>query len=210
LNFAADEFINETRREISEFRKRASWLKRSGNITSIVVAVIVITALLQAVLRGIYAFGAQRQVKSIWVLFDQYTGLIWHFVAALPLPKTLPRNNDWAPWALTLAFYLSITLFCVALKSRAQRLRATADEAEKTLNFQAPLLMQMSAFAAAHGTAQSANIGSVSGSGNTVNATNTINHILHQADEKKWWEKPGGLLLVAAASAAINKALHLS
>jgi hypothetical protein len=49
--------------------------------------------------------------------------------------------------------------------------------------------MQMSAFAAGVGNAQSANVGNVSGRGNTVNATNSITNVLQKADEKKWSEK---------------------
>jgi hypothetical protein len=151
-----------------------------------------------------------RSVLSVRPDFDQLHWPDMAFLLRAALPKTMPRENDWAPWAVTLAFYGSAALFCVVLKSRAQRLTLAAGETEKTLNLQAPLLTQMSAFAAAHGTAQSANIGSVSGTGNMVNATNSITHVLHKADEKKLSEKLWSPLGIAIASALLNKLLHLS
>ncbi len=90
------------------------------------------------------------------------------------------------------------------LKNRAVRLKAAAKEAEQTLSLQAPLLMQMSAFANAYGAAQSANVGNVSGAGNTVNVTNTINHALEKASEKKITDKFWIPLAVAAATALLN------
>jgi hypothetical protein len=133
--FNAQEFIAENRRQIADFRSRGRWLKLAGNGSFIIAASIVITALIQALLRGLNSCGAHRQALQIWNFFGEYAGAIWRFVLALPLPKTIPRGNeDLLPWGVTLGFYLGIALFCVGLKSRAQRLRATADEAEKTLN----------------------------------------------------------------------------
>jgi hypothetical protein len=110
---------------------------------------------------------------------------------------------------LFLAFYLLICLSVATLNTRSVRLKNTADEAERTLNLQAPLLMQMSTFAAAAN--QKINVG-VAGIGNFINAnaTNSITNILHSADEKAWWEKPWGLVTLAAITAAVNKLLRLS
>lgn len=170
---------------------------------------IITTALLQAILRGLYAFGAHRQAETIWALLGQNLHLLWVFVLALPLPKTLPRGNeDFLPWVVFLAFYAGIMLFCGFLRSRGITLRKIADKAEETLNLQAPLLMQMSAFAAAAG--QSANVGSVSGSGNTVTATNSVTHVLHEGEKKNITAKLMIPIAVSVGAAVINHFLHLT
>ncbi len=78
--------------------------------------------------------------------------MLWSFVASLPFPKALPEANYYLPWIFFLVFYVCFILSAAGLKNRTIRLKAAAKEAEQTLNLQAPLLMQMSAFAAAYGT----------------------------------------------------------
>src|SRR5947209_8124281 len=132
MNFNAERFIRDSRRKISEFRSRSTWFKAAGNITALVVAVIIMTALLQAMLHGLYAFGAHRQAETIWAFLGRNLHLLWVFVLALPFPKTLPRGNeDFLPWVVFLAFYAGIMLFCGFLKSRGITLRRIADKAEE-------------------------------------------------------------------------------
>ncbi len=204
--FDYQEFITETLSRIAVFRHKALWLMIAGNVTVLVVAAIVVSALVQATLRGLYSFGAQRQAIGLWTFCDQHIHLLWLFVLVLPLPKTLLRGNeDIMPWVLTMVFYAGIILFTVALKQWAIRLKKAADRAEETLDFQAPLLKQMAALAR-----QSGSIGTVTGNSNIVNATNTITHILRNAEmqslsTKLWWP-----LIAAIGAAALIKALHLS
>ena len=173
---------------------------------ALVVAAIVISALLQAIIRGLYGFGAHQQAIGLWQFFDQHVHPLWVFVLVLPLPKTLPHyTGDMMPWVLTLVFYAGVILFATALKNWAVRLKKAADKVEETLNFQAPLLMQMASFGG-----QISSIGRVSGNGNTVNATNSITHVLRDAEEqslatKLWWP-----LIVAIGAAVLSKMMHLS
>lgn len=209
MNFDAERFIRETERKIREFRSRATWLKVAANISAAVAVIIVITALLQAMLRALYAFGAHRQAQTIWTFFVQNVRLLWLFVLALPFPKTMPHGNgDFLPWGMTLAFYACIILVCAVLKNRGITLRKIADKAEETLNLQAPLLMQMSAFAAAAG--QSAKVGNISGNGNTVNATNSVTHILHEGENQNLLWKILIPIGGAVAAAIVNHFLHLT
>ncbi len=204
--FDYQEFISETRRRIAAFRQKAIWLKIAGNVTALFVAAIVISALLQAIIRAVYSFGAHRQALVLWDFFDQHVHLLWGFVLVLPFPKTLPRGSeDIMPWTVTMAFYAGVILFAVALKEWAIRLKKAADKAEETLNFQAPLLMQMASFAN-----QVSSIENVSGTGNTVNATNSVTHVLREAEHQNlssrlWWP-----LGVAVGAAILNKLMHLS
>ena len=181
MNFDAERFIRETQRKISHFRSRSTWFKVGGNITAVVVAAIMITALLQATLRALYAFGAHRQAQTMWSFLSETLHPLWLFVLSLPVPRSLPNQNDSIlPWALFLSFFTGITLFCAFLKSRGVTLRKLADKAEETLGLQAPLLMQISAFVAA---GQSSNVGNVSGNGNTISATNSVTHVLHEGEK---------------------------
>ncbi len=209
MNFDAEQFIRNTQRKINEFRSRATWLKLAGNITALVVAIIVITALLQAILRGIYAFGAHRQAEAIWLFFSQNLHVLWTVILALPLPKTLPHgNDDLLPWGVTMAFYIGIIAVCAVLKNRGVSLRRIADKAEETLNLQAPLLMQMSEFART--ADQSIKIGNVSGNGNNFSPTNKIVHVLHEGEKQNLLWKILVPLGVAVAAGLINRYLHLT
>ena len=209
MNFDAERFIRENQRKISEFRSRSMWFKVAGNMAAIIVAVIISTALLQAILRGLYALGAHRQAETIWAFLGQNLRLLWIFVLTLPLPKRLPHgSDDVLPWVVSLAFYAGIMLFCTFLKSRGITLRKIADKAEETLNLQVPLLLQMSAFAAA--TGQSAKVGNVSGSGNIVNATNSVTHVLHEGETQNATAKLMIPIAVSVGAGIINHLLHLT
>ena len=87
-------------------------------------------------------------------------------------------------------------------------MRKISDKAEETLNLQAPLLMQMSAFAAAAG--QSAKVGDVSGNCNTVNATNSTTHVLHEGEKNNPTAKLAIPIAVSVGAAIINHFLHLT
>ncbi len=153
--------------------------------------------------------GAHRQAETIWMFFSANLHLLWTLVLALPMPKTLLRgNDDFLPWGITMAFYLGVILFCTFLKSRGVHLRATADKAEETLNLQAPLLMQMSAFAKAAG--QSMKFGNVSGSENTFNATNQITHVLNEGEKQSVLWKILIPIGVSVAAAIIYHFPHLT
>ncbi len=67
-----------------------------------------------------------------------------------------------------------------ALLKRADTLKKDTAEAQHVLNLQAPLLL-----IGTQAYAQSNRIGEVSGNQNVVNAVNTINNVVHQAEDDK-------------------------
>lgn len=206
MNFQDVElFIREKYREICYLRRRSTLFRLLANITVLAVAIILSVGALQYMAIGLNSLGAHRQAETMWLFFGEKLGLLWIFVLALPFPKAVLAPGNEFQYFTCLAFCAGIFFVCAVLKNHGITLRKIADKAEETLNLQAPLLRAIAATAR-----QAATIGKVTGDSNTVNATNTVTHILHEGEKQSVTNKLLIGIVVSVGAAIVNHFLHLT
>ena len=177
----------------------------SGYLSGMAFASIFFTAWAQAGIITYRYYAGRDKALPMWTWLSDHLGPLWSFALWLPFPKTFfPRGTGFAPWITAALFYLCLMLCSSGLLHRGRKLRAAARDIERDLRLQTPIIMSLSAMAAA---SQSAQVHTVSGTGNVVNATNNINHALHEAEKKSIFDKFWIPLLIAVATAIIQKLL---
>lgn len=205
MKFNAYEFIERAQQKIDQFRRSATLNTLFGRIMGIVVFAVMLTLFLQMVLRGLYSAGAQKQAEAIWIFFDTYMHVLWVFVLLSPLPKTLPHGNEsMVPLIITMAFYVGLMLAATAFVWRGKKLREIAKKAQDTLDFQAPLLMQLEA------NGSPVVVGDIHGNGNHIASHNPVVRVIREGEKQSQSWMVISALAVPVIVWLLNHYLHVT
>jgi hypothetical protein len=198
--FNAQEFINKTRHDIADDRRKAGWFKLASYAVRFVVVAILITGLIESL--ALTPFPSLLHVlneigATAWYWMNDNVPPLWSSLRSISPYLILTPPLPWLSWLGFFLWIYGLTWFGFKLLGRSASLYQQASKTEETLNFQAPILLQM----------QSIQRGDISG--DVFAVVNTINNI-RERDEKSWWSGPIGLIVIGVATAAISKFLHLS